>query len=119
MRCPRTFALALCIAPLLLGCEPKVSSTPADEKVSDAADKIQDAAEATADAARAKFDEYASAMNTRLDELNAKLDDLKDRAAQAEGEAKVALERKLEQAKAKRDAAAEKLDELKQTGADR
>ena len=58
-------------------------------------------------------------MSKRLDELNVKFEELKDRAAKAEGQAKKELEKKLEEAKMKRDAAAKKLSELKEAGADR
>ena len=44
---------------------------------------------------------------------------MKDRAAKAEGRAKKDLERKLAEAKVKRDAATKKLAELKEAGADR
>ena len=95
------------------------SAPDVDSKTSIAKQKIKDAAEATAEAAQAKWDEYALEMSKRLDELNLKLEDLKDRAAKAEGQAKQDLEKKLEEAKVKRDAAAKKLDELKEAGADR
>lgn len=66
------------------------------------------------EAAKAKRDEYHSEMSKRLEELNAKYEALKDRAATAEGQAKKDLEKKAEEAKVKRDAAAKKLDELKE-----
>jgi len=58
-------------------------------------------------------------MNKRLDELNAKYDDLKARASKADGQAKKDLEKKLEDAKVKRDVVAKKLDELKSASHDR
>lgn len=51
--------------------------------------------------------------------MNVKYEELKDRAAQAEGQGKQDLEKKLEEAKVNRDVAAEKLDELEEAGADR
>ena len=74
----------------------------------------KDAAETTTEAAKAKRDEYAREMSKRLDELDAKYEELKGRAAKAEGQAKKDLDKKVEEAKVKRDAAAKKLDELKE-----
>jgi len=48
-----------------------------------------------------------------------KYEDLKGRAAKADDQAKKDLEKRLEQARVKRDAAAKKLDELKEASVDR
>jgi DNA primase len=72
-----------------------------------------------AKAAKAKRDEYARDMHKQLDELDAKYEELKTSAAKAEGQAKKDLEKKLEEAKVKRDAAAKKLDELKEAEPER
>jgi hypothetical protein len=69
--------------------------------------------------ATAKWEEYSRTMQTKLDRFSEKCVELKDRAAKAEGQTKVNLDAKLEEAKSKRDAAAVKLDELKLAGADR
>jgi len=84
-----------------------------------AKEKIRDAAEATAEAARAKRDEYTREMHKRLEEFDVNCQQLEGRITKAEGQAKKDLEKKLEEAKVKRDAAAKKLDELKEAGADR
>ena len=70
-------------------------------------------------AAKAKRDEYAREMHKQLDELDAKYAELKASAAKAEGQAKKDLEKKIEEAKVKRDVAAKKLDELKEAAPDR
>ena len=70
-------------------------------------------------AAKAKRDEYTSEMQKQLEGLDAKYEELKTRAAKAEGPAKKDLEKKVEDAKGKRDAAANKLDELKKAAPDR
>lgn len=119
MRHTGILSLGLSAALLSPGCSTNVPSSPADQRVSDAKAKVDDAAAATAAAGRAKRDEYARAMSKRLDELNVKYEELKGRAAKAEGQARKDLERKLDEAKVKRDAAAKKLDELKDAGADR
>jgi hypothetical protein len=75
--------------------------------------------EVTAKAAKAKRDEYALEMQKQLDGLDAKFEELKASAAKAEGQSKKDLEKKLDEAKVKRDAAARKLDELKATDPDR
>jgi hypothetical protein len=67
------------------------------------------------EAAKAKRDEYVREMSKRLDELNVKYEELKGRASKAEGQAKQDLDKKLNDAKVKRDAAAKKLDELKES----
>jgi hypothetical protein len=70
-------------------------------------------------AAKAKRDEYAREMSKQLGELDAKYDELKTSAAKAEGQARKDLEKKVEEAKVKRDAAAKKLEELKEAAPDR
>jgi hypothetical protein len=87
--------------------------------MSNAKEKIRDAVDATTEAAKAKRDEYAREMSKRLDEFDVKCKELEDRISKAEGEAKKDLEKKLTEAKVKRDAAAKKLDELKAASADR
>jgi hypothetical protein len=99
--------------------EPPREQGPHYPKVNDAKDKINDAEKSTVEAAKAKRDEYARAAQKRLDELTAKYEELKGRAAKAEGQVKKDLEKKAEEAKIKRDAAAKKLDELKEAGHDR
>lgn len=69
-------------------------------------------------AAKAKRDEYAREMHKQLDQLDAKYEELKTSAAKAEGQVKKDLEKKVEAAKVKRDAAAKKLDELKAAAPD-
>jgi DNA anti-recombination protein RmuC len=120
MRNTGILALAFSAALLTLGCDTKSSSNSgADSKVSIAKDKIGEAADATAAAAKAKRDEYAREMQKRLDEFDAKCKDLEARIAKSEGQAKKDLEKKYEQAKPKRDAAAKKLEELKEASHDR
>jgi TolA-binding protein len=120
MRHTGILSLALSFALLQLGCGTKSSSTPdVDSKVSNAKDKIKDAVDATSEAAKAKRDQYANEMSKRLDDLNAKYEELKGRADKAEGQAKKDLEKKLADAKVKRDAAIKKLAELKEASADR
>jgi len=114
------FTLILSAGLLALGCGVNSSpTTPPDPKVTEAKEKIRDAEKATAEAAKAKRDEYARAMHKRLDELTAKYEELKGLAARAEGQMKKDLEKKLDEAKVKRDAAAKKLDELKEASHDR
>ena len=119
----RTFGfylLALSFSQLVIGCGPASSSTPGSASGKpNANEKIKDAATATVEAAKAKRDEYAREMSKLLDELNVKYEDLKSRAANAEGQAEKDLDKKLEETKVKRDAAAQKLDELKEAGVDR
>ena len=79
-----------------------------------AKEKIKEAAKATAEAAAANRDEYAAVMRRQLDELDAKYEVLKDKASKATGQAKVDLEKKLEEAKAKHGDVAKKLEELKE-----
>ncbi len=120
MRYTGILSLALAAALLALGCGTKGSSNPdLSSKMSNAEEKIKDAADAITEAAKAQRDEYAREMSKRFEELNAKYDELKVRAVKAEGQAKQDLEKKLAVAKVKRDAAAKKLDELKEAGADR
>jgi len=80
---------------------------------------VADDKEVTAKAAQAKRDEYARVMQKQLDELDTKYEELKASADKAEGQAKKDLEKKLEEAKVKRDAAAKKLGELKDASPDR
>jgi chromosome segregation ATPase len=101
------------------GCKPEGGSkTAADAKVAEAKEKIKEAAETAAKAAIAKRDEYAVEMRKQLDELDAKCAVLKDKASKAAGQAKVDLEKKLEETKSKHSEAAKKLEELKNAGAE-
>ena len=70
-------------------------------------------------AAKAKRDEYVREMHKQLDELDTKYEEFKASAAKAAGQAKKDLDKKLDEAKVKRDAAAKKLDELKDAAPDR
>jgi hypothetical protein len=103
---------------LQFGCN-SGSNPAADAKVSEAKDKIKEAAKATAEAFEAKRVEYAKEMGKQLAELQVKYDELKEKASKATGEEKVALEKKLEEAKAKHGDALKKLDDLKAASADR
>jgi phage-related minor tail protein len=117
MRYTGIFILAMSVTLLVLGCTP--SSPDSKAKVDDAKKKLSAAADATAEAAKAKRDDYVRDMNKRLSELDVKYDELKARAAKADEQGKKDLQKKLDQAKVKRDAAAKKLDELKEAGHDR
>jgi DNA anti-recombination protein RmuC len=120
MRTTGILVLALSAALLTLGCESKdKSSSGADSKVSIAKEKIGEAADATAAAAKAKRDEYARDMQKKFDELDAKYKALEKRAAEEKGDSKKDLDEKVKVAKAKRDEAAKKLDELKAASHDR
>jgi uncharacterized membrane protein len=79
----------------------------------------QTAKEIEESAARVKRDEYAREMHKRMDELDTKYNELKGRAAKAEGQAKKDLDKQLAEATLKRDAAADKLNELKKAEASR
>ncbi len=122
MRLTGMLSLALTASLVSLGCEKANSSSstkPGDTKAAEAKKKIEEAAEATAAAARAKRDEYVKEMNKQLDALNVKYDEWKAKTLKAEGEAKKELEKKLDEAKVKRDAAAKKLNEVKEASLDR
>jgi predicted nucleic acid-binding Zn-ribbon protein len=113
MRRTGILSLAFFVTLLTLGCGTSPSPT------SDANEKVRDAEKATIEAARAKRDEYARDMQKTLDELDAKCKVLEHRAANAEGQAKKDLEKKIEDAKAKHAVAAKKLRELKEASDDR
>ncbi len=120
MRHTGILSLALSAALLPLGCDSNTSSTPpTNSKMSNAKEKIEGAADATAEAAKAKRDEYAREMSKRLAEFDVKCKELEVRITKAEGQAKKDLEKKLKEAKVKREAAAKKLAEVKESGADR
>lgn len=106
-------SLALSVALLPLGCGTVSPPTP------NANDKIRDAGDAAVEAAKAKRDESVRNFQKGLDVLDTKLKALEQRAAEAQGDAKKDLDEKVKVAKAKRDAAAKKLDELKEASADR
>ena len=105
---------------LPLGCDTKSSSgKTADAKVANAKEKLSEAEKATAEAAKAKRDEYALAMQKKLDALDVQYKALDKRAGEATADAKKDLEARAKIARAKRDAAGKKLDELKEAGVDR
>ena len=113
MRRTGILSLTLSAALLALGCGISTSSTPGTHS------KVKDAVDATTEAAKAERDKFVREMSKQLDELNLKYKALEQRAAEAKGDAKKELDEKVKVAKAKRDAAAKKLDELKEAGADR
>jgi hypothetical protein len=115
MRYLGILSLALFAALLPLAC----NSSTTTSSVSNAREKIGEAADATAAAARAKRDEFARDMQKQLDELDAKCKALEQRAADAKGDAKKDLDEKVKVARAKRDTAAKKLNELKEASHDR
>jgi hypothetical protein len=117
MRYTGIFILAISVTLLVLGCNP--SSPDSKTKVDDAKKKIADAANASVEAAKAKRDDYVRDMNKRLSELDVKYDALKARVVKADEKGKKDLQKKLDEAKVKRDVAAKKLDELKVTSHDR
>src|ERR1017187_1539620 len=117
MRYTGIFIMAFSVALLVLGCTP--SSPDSKAKMDDAKKKIGAAADATAEAAKAKRDDYVRDMNKRLSELDVKYDELKVRATKADEQNKKDFQKKLDQAKIKRDAAAKKLDELNEASHDR
>jgi hypothetical protein len=95
----------------------KVTGNPT--KGSDGSTELKLTVTKDAEVAKAKRDEYARQMQKQLDQLDTKYEELKAKAAKAEGQAKKDLEKRLAEAKVKRDAAAKNLDELKEAGADR
>jgi DNA anti-recombination protein RmuC len=101
MRHTGIVSLAFSAALLTLGCGTNPSST------------------APTESAKVKRDEYVREMSKRLDEFDAKCKQLEARITKEEGQAKQDLEKKLEQAKVKRDAVAKKIDELKEASGDR
>lgn len=70
-------------------------------------------------AAKASRDEYVRQMQTKLNELDVKYEVMRASAGKAEGQAKKDLEKKIEEAKVKRDVAAKKLEEVKEAAPDR
>jgi len=88
-------------------------------KITVAKQNVGGAADTTTDALKAKRHEYALEMHSLLGKLDVKYEEWKVRAAKAEGQTKKDLDKKLSEAKVKRDAAASKLDELKKASADR
>ena len=129
MRRTSLTVLILAMSLVSFGCDkgkPSPSGSPAststgtaERKAAEAKEKITGAVDATVTAAQAKRDEYARDMQKRLDQMDAKYEELKDRAAKAEGDARKDLDKKLAEAKVKRDAAAAKLEEVKTASADR
>ena len=111
----RILALALSVAILPLACRSSSTTSP----VSNAKEKIGDAADATASAAKANRDEFVVAMQKKLEDLDSKYKVLEMRAAEAKGDAKKDLDEKVKVAKAKRDAAGKKLEEVKNASHDR
>jgi arginine utilization protein RocB len=109
--------LSLAVSLLVLGCTQSSRETKA--KMDEAKKKISDAVDATAEAAKAKRDDYVREMNKRLEELDAKYEDLKSRTAKADEQARKDLQKKLDEAKVKRDVAAKRLVELKEASYDR
>lgn len=75
--------------------------------------------ESMAEVAKAKWEKYTLDMQKEWDAFSVKLNELSDRAAKAEGQAKVELDAKLAAAKVKMDEAGAKIEEMKSASADR
>lgn len=113
MRILTATAVSLALALTAVGCGNK------DESTRDAEAKLRDAERARDDAAKKVQAEYVREANERLAETDAKLKALGDRVSVATGDTKVALQKKYDAAKEKRDAAAKRLAEVKDAAPDR
>jgi predicted nucleic acid-binding Zn-ribbon protein len=80
----------------LVGCEGTPTSTPAVDK----------------DTVKKKYEEYKQELNTKLEEMDEQIDQWEKKAAEETGEAKEAMEKKLENLKVRRADVRKKLDEL-------
>ena len=74
---------------------------------------------ATAEAAKANWEQYKADLQKQWDALSVKMAELSERAAKAEGQAKVDLDARVAAAKVKMDAAGERLKEAQDASADR
>ena len=63
-------------------------------------------------------DAYVQKIKAKLDEWNAEIDRLEAQARQKEADAQTSLQEQIDQVKAKRRAAEEKLDDVRQAGGD-
>ena len=63
-------------------------------------------------------DAYVQKIKAKLDEWNAEIDRLEAQARQKEADAQTRLQEQIDQVKAKRRAAEEKLDDVRQAGGD-
>ncbi|MGD9098220.1 MAG: hypothetical protein PVF97_09045 [Desulfobacterales bacterium] len=63
-------------------------------------------------------DAYVQKVKAKLDEWNAEIDRLEAQARQKEADAQTSLQEQIDQVKAKRRAAEEKLDDVRQAGGD-
>ena len=113
MRILSATAVSLAFALTTVGCGNK------DESTREAEAKLREAERARDDAAKAVRAEYVREAQERLAESDAKLKALGDRVAAATGDAKVALQKKYDASKEKREAAAKRLAEMKDASAER
>jgi DnaJ-domain-containing protein 1 len=117
MRHAAIVSLALATALLLPGCG--ASPSDANSRIPNAQEKIKDAASATTEAARAEWDKFTREATRQLSDFDDKCKQLEMQITTAQGQVKKDLEKKLEEAKVKRDVAANKLTELKEGGVER
>jgi hypothetical protein len=119
MHHPGIAPLILSAALLAVGCaKNEVRYAKTDAELVEAMARDKSLADSIAADAKRK-DEYARDIRRQLDEFDKKYAELRNRAVEAEGQTKMDLESKIAQAKVKRDAAARKLDELKDASSTR
>ncbi len=105
----KTTILVGCTATLLVGCKPTTDKVPkADEPGVPRTETSARAADADRSVAQQK-------LSTQLSEVDSKMADLKARAQRAGDQAKTEWEARRPQLEAQREAAAKKLEELKQS----
>ena len=76
-------------------------------------------AEVAADAVQETWNRYTIAMQEQWAQYKVKYEELKERAARAEGQAKIDLDAKVAEAKVKFDAASARIDEMNSASSDR
>jgi len=110
MRYASFLTLSLIALGALAGCQ----ETPGAKKANDKASKeIKEAENATADALKVQREEYKKKMDADLEKLDSKLDTWKEKAKDAKGDAKVALEKQIDTLEVQRDKVREQLKDLK------
>jgi predicted nucleic acid-binding Zn-ribbon protein len=85
-----------------VGCEGTPTSTPAVDK----------------DTVKKKYEDYKQELNAKLKEMDEQIDQWQKKASKETGEAKEAMEKKLENLKARRADVKEKLDKLRDATAE-
>ena len=102
---------------LMVGCSSSEENTePVTQK--EAKEEIEEAVEAVASLTQQEMDDFVNQMEGQMQRFEGKIEDLRVEAEALQGDARTAVDEKIEVLEQRQTQASKKLEELKSTGAD-